>query len=76
MIIQSGDLWLANIPFTNASGSKRRPVLVLWLDAQDLVVAAVTSALPRSSTDVVLADVGERNSPTVLIFSLFTPLVH
>ena len=56
MTIQPGELWLANIPFTNATGSKKRPVLVLWLDAQDLVVAAVTSASPRSTTDVPLND--------------------
>jgi len=56
MTIRPGDLWLANIPFTNGSGSKKRPVLVLWLDAQDLVVAAITSASPRSSTDVLLTD--------------------
>lgn len=56
MIIQPGDLWLADIPFTNATGSKKRPVLVLWVDAQDLVVAAVTSASPRSTTDVPLHD--------------------
>lgn len=56
MIIQPGDLWLANIPFTDGSGSKKRPVLVLWLDAQEIVVAAVTSASPRSTTDVPLVD--------------------
>lgn len=56
MIIQPGDLWLANIPFTDGSGSKKRPVLVLWLDAQDIVVAAVTSASPRSTADVPLVD--------------------
>lgn len=56
MTIQPGDFWLANISFTNATGSKKRPILVLWLDAQDLVVAAVTSASPRSPTDVLLVD--------------------
>lgn len=30
--------------------------LVLWLDGADLVAAAVTSAAPRSATDVALAD--------------------
>jgi len=29
---------------------------VLWLDGQDAVVAAVTSAVPRTSTDVPLTD--------------------
>jgi mRNA interferase MazF len=56
MPIQPGDFWVADIPFTNGSGSKKRPVLVLWLDGLDAVVAAVTSAAPRSPTDVPLAD--------------------
>ncbi len=56
MPIQPGDLWVADIPFTDGSGSKRRPVLVLWLDGRDVVVAAVTSAAPRSPADVPLVD--------------------
>jgi mRNA interferase MazF len=56
MPIQPGEFWVANIPFTGGSGSKKRPVLVLWLDGLDAVVAAVTSAAPRSPTDVPLAD--------------------
>lgn len=56
MIIQAGDVWIADIVFTDRSGSKKRPVLVLWLDGQDVVTAAVTSASPRSSVDVALND--------------------
>jgi mRNA interferase MazF len=56
MTIQPGEFWLADIPFTSGSGSKKRPVLVLWLDGLDAVVAAVTSAAPRSPTDVSLTD--------------------
>jgi mRNA interferase MazF len=55
MTIQPGEFWIADIPFTNASASKKRPVLVVWLDGADLVAAAVTSASPRSATDVELA---------------------
>jgi mRNA interferase MazF len=51
-----GEFWLADIPFTSGPGSKLRPVLVLWMDAADVVVAAVTSAPPRSKTDVALHD--------------------
>ena len=51
-----GEIWLAEIPFTGGRTSKIRPVLVLWLDAADSVVAAVTSATPRSATDVPLQD--------------------
>jgi mRNA interferase MazF len=53
---QPGELWLADIPFTSGAASKVRPVLILWIDAADVVVAAVTSAAPRSSTDVPLKD--------------------
>ncbi|MBI1832640.1 MAG: PemK-like protein [Planctomycetes bacterium] len=56
MPIQPGEFWLADIPFTDGAGSKIRPVLVLWLDGVDAVVAVVTSAGPRSVTDVVLSD--------------------
>lgn len=56
MTIQPGEFWLADIPFTSGSNSKKRPVLVLWLDGMDAVVAAATSAAPRSPTDVPLAD--------------------
>lgn len=51
-MILAGEFWLANIPYTDQSASKKRPVLVLWLDGADAVVAAVTSAPPRSATDV------------------------
>ena len=51
-----GEIWLADIPFTGGSASKIRPVLVLWLDAADAVVAAVTSAAPRSPSDVPLVN--------------------
>ncbi|MCL1468151.1 hypothetical protein [Argonema galeatum] len=52
--IQPGDLWVAEITFTDKSGSKKRPVLVLWLDRLDVVAASVTSAAPRTPTDVTL----------------------
>ena len=53
---KAGEIWLAEIPFTSGVASKLRPVLVLWEDAADVVVAAVTKALPRSPTDVALLD--------------------
>ncbi len=56
MPIQAGEIWLAVITFTNQKTSKRRPVLVLWLDGLDAVVAVVTSAPPRTATDVALID--------------------
>jgi len=42
---QPGEIWIAEIPFTSGIASKLRPVLVLWTDAADVVVA-VTSAPP------------------------------
>lgn len=56
--IQPGEFWVADIPYTNGIRSKKRPVLVLWLDADDSVVAAVTSAKPRTQTetDILLHD--------------------
>jgi mRNA interferase MazF len=51
-----GEIWLAEISFTNGAASKIRPVLILWVDAGDAVVAAITSASPRSPTDISIAD--------------------
>src|SRR5262247_468778 len=56
MTIRAGEYWLADIPFTSGSGTKKRPVPVLWLDGTDGVVVAVTSAKPRSALDVGLSD--------------------
>jgi mRNA interferase MazF len=56
MPIHGGEFWVADIPYTDHSSSKKRPVLVLWLDGVDVVVAAVTSAAPRTPTDQALAD--------------------
>jgi hypothetical protein len=44
MTIRPGDFWVADILFTDQRASKKRPVLVLWLDAADVVVAAVNAA--------------------------------
>jgi mRNA interferase MazF len=54
MTTSPGEFWVADIPFTNGQASKKRPVLILWLDGYDVVVAAVTSAAPRTQTDVAL----------------------
>ena len=54
--IQTGEFWVANIPFTSGGGFKKRPILVLWLDGDDVVAAVVTSAKPRTQTDVALND--------------------
>ncbi|HMO53816.1 MAG TPA: type II toxin-antitoxin system PemK/MazF family toxin [Tepidiformaceae bacterium] len=53
---QPGEIWVADVLFTNGQASKRRPVLVLWRDASDAIVAAITSSSPRGPSDVVLKD--------------------
>jgi mRNA interferase MazF len=70
---QPGEIWLAEIPFTSGTASKVRPVLVLWTDGADAVVAAVTSAQPRSTTDVALqkwSEAGLRVASTVRLSRL------
>ena len=52
--IRAGEIWIANIFFTNAIQSKKRSVLILWLDGDDAIVAVVTAAKPRTETDVPL----------------------
>jgi mRNA interferase MazF len=54
MTIRPGEFWAADIRYTSGADTKKRPVLVLWLDGSDAVVAAVTSAKPRSAFDVEL----------------------
>ena len=39
MTILPGEFWVAEIPFTGDVGSKKRPMLVLWLDRQYVIHA-------------------------------------
>jgi mRNA interferase MazF len=71
--IKAGEIWIAAIPFTNGIASKKRPVLILWDDGNDIVLAAITSAKPRTQTDVVLknwANSGLRVESTVRLSRL------
>lgn len=73
MTIRPGEFWVAEIPFTSGSGTKKRPVLILWLDGADVVAAAVTTAKPRSAFDVELAEwqsAGLRRASTVRLSRL------
>ena len=56
MTILPGEIWVADVPFTAGQASKIRPVLVLWLDGNDAIVAVITTATPRTSFDVPLFD--------------------
>jgi mRNA interferase MazF len=51
----SGEVLLLSFPFSDGSGSKRRPALVL-LDTgdDDIIVALITSQAQRTKFDVVL----------------------
>jgi mRNA interferase MazF len=52
---------------------EKRPVLILWNDGNDIVLATVTSAKPRTQTDVVLknwANSGLRVESTVRLSRL------
>jgi mRNA interferase MazF len=73
MTIKAGEFWLAEIQYTNGTDAKKRPVLILWLDGQDAIVALVTSAQPRTNTDVLLdkwAESGLRVASTVRLSRL------
>jgi mRNA interferase MazF len=73
MTIKAGEFWLAEIQYTNGTDIKKRPVLILWLDGQDVIVALVTSAQPRTNTDVLVdkwAESGLRVASTVRLSRL------
>jgi mRNA interferase MazF len=42
--IKAGEFWIAELQYTNGTAAKTRPVLILWLDGRDAIVAVVTSA--------------------------------
>ncbi|MDR9373237.1 MAG: type II toxin-antitoxin system PemK/MazF family toxin [Schleiferiaceae bacterium] len=44
-MIRKGDVLLIPFPFTDLSGSKRRPVVVLHVTARDLTVPFITTQL-------------------------------
>ena len=76
MAYQPGDVLLASIAFPDASGTKKRPVLVIhdFGDA-DLLLAPVTSRPARGSQDLVLRDwqrAGLRLPSTVRMSKLAT----
>lgn len=71
--VKAGEFWVAEITFTDRTISKKRPVLILWTDGDDVVVAAVTSSQPRNEKDVLLAEwekSGLRVSSTVRLSRL------
>lgn len=73
---RAGDLILVEIPFTDLSGTKKRPAFVLAGEGDDYLVAFITSRIERASRE----DVVIRKSPSnglavesaVLVHKLFT----
>lgn len=56
MPLNRGELVLAELPFSDASGSKTRPALVVQNDSnnqrlQDVVVALITSSTARAGLE-------------------------
>jgi PemK-like, MazF-like toxin of type II toxin-antitoxin system len=52
----AGEVLLLSFPFTDVTGAKRRPALVLLDLGDDIVVARVTSQLTQTNYDVELTD--------------------
>jgi len=57
MKLSSGDVLLAQFPYTDLSSDKRRPVIVLSVDndGEDVIVCAVTSRPQDGKYDVPIA---------------------
>lgn len=51
-----GDIFLCQFPFTDGSGGKVRPALVLFDLQRDVVICRVTSVICHEPLDVVLSD--------------------
>jgi mRNA interferase MazF len=67
MPVKRGDIVLANLPFSDGSGSKVRPALVVQCNAnnarlQDVIVAVITRTTARALTE-----------PTQLLIDITTP---
>jgi len=77
-----GDVVSVEFPFTDMQGRKRRPGVVLAVDASDILLARVTTHEPRDTFDVPLmgwAAVGLPRPSTVRLLkvvSLDARLVH
>jgi mRNA interferase MazF len=74
-ITRAGEVWLTQVEFADGSGSKPRPVLILFSHDQDSVLAVVTSAAPRSPRDLIIGDwqvAGLKRPSTIRLDKLVT----
>jgi hypothetical protein len=55
-VTHAGEIWPAEVKFPDGRGSKPRPMLVVFANSHDSVLAVVTSAPARSDRDVALQD--------------------
>jgi len=67
MNVRRGDVVLADLPFSDRTGSKKRPALVVQCDRNnrrldDVIVAMITSVVQRSASE-----------PTQLLIDVATP---
>jgi mRNA interferase MazF len=79
---RAGEVVVVEFPFTDMQGRKRRPGVVLAQDTNDLLLARVTTHIPRDSFDVPLVDwtmIGLPRPSTARLLKLVTidaGLVH
>ena len=77
-----GDVVSVEFPFSDLQTRKRRPALVLAIGDVDLLLARITTHLPRESSDVALnrwTEIGLPRASTVRLTKLVTidhRLVH
>jgi mRNA interferase MazF len=59
--MKKGDIVLIKFPFTDLTGSKLRPALVLFESGDDVIVSFITSVLSERFTGDVLLKKNEQN---------------
>jgi mRNA interferase MazF len=71
---QPGDVVLVDVPFTDLSGTKKRPALVLLPRGSDFLVAFFTSRIERAGRDDVVIHASPDNGLAADSAALVTKL--